>query len=48
MDDKDYYNQAHEWHKDVTMTKTLERNRYFVISLVFGVIAAGAVLPSTS
>ena len=43
MKDKDYYNQAKDWHMDVHESKHLERNRYFVLCLVFGIIAIGAV-----
>jgi len=43
MKEKDYYNQAKDWHYDKYEYKSLERNRYFVLLVVISLIAAGAV-----
>lgn len=43
MKDDDYYNQAKDWHYDKYESKSLERNRYFVLLIIVGLIAAGAV-----
>ena len=36
----DYYNEAKEWQMNTNEIKTLERNRYFVLLLLVGLIAA--------
>ena len=43
MNDKDYYNQAQEWHIDTYANKKLERNRYFILCVLFGLISIAAI-----